>query len=40
MLIRSEFLIDAVGINNLSGRAFFVHELVEEIEAVMKDGAK
>lgn len=40
MLIRSQFLIDAVGINNLSGRAFFVHELVEEIETVMKEGAK
>ena len=40
MLIRSEFLVDAVGINNLAGRSFFVKELANEIEAAMKGGAK
>jgi len=39
MLIRSEFLVDAVGINNLCGRAFFVKELADEIEAVVKGSA-
>ena len=40
MLIRSEFLVDAVGINNLAGRAFFVKELASEIEDIVKGGAK
>ena len=40
MLIRSEFLVDAVGINNLAGRAFFVKELADEIKAVVNGGAK
>ncbi len=35
-LIRSEFLIDAIGINNLSGRSFFASELAQEIEAIVK----
>ena len=38
MLIRSEFLVDAVGINNLAGRAFFVKELAQEIEVIVKGG--
>ena len=39
MLIRSEFMVDAVGINNLAGRAFFVNELADEIESAMKGGS-
>jgi 2-oxoglutarate ferredoxin oxidoreductase subunit alpha len=34
-LIRSEFLVDAIGINNLSGRSFFVQELVEQITEII-----
>jgi 2-oxoglutarate ferredoxin oxidoreductase subunit alpha len=40
MLIRSEFLVDAVGINNLAGRAFFVKELADEIKTIINGGAK
>lgn len=40
LLIRSEFLVDAIGINNLAGRSFFVKELADELEAAMKGGAK
>jgi hypothetical protein len=36
MLIRNEFLVDAVGINNITGRSFFVEDLAAEIETVMK----
>ena len=36
MLIRSEFLVDAYGINNLAGRAFYVKELADEIESIVK----
>lgn len=36
MLIRSEFLVDAVGINNCHGRSFYVKELADEIELVVK----
>ncbi|MEE2819166.1 MAG: 2-oxoacid:acceptor oxidoreductase subunit alpha [Planctomycetota bacterium] len=38
MLIRSEFLVDAVGINNCSGRSFYVKELADEIEQTMQGG--
>ncbi|MBC8201179.1 MAG: 2-oxoacid:acceptor oxidoreductase subunit alpha [Planctomycetes bacterium] len=38
-LIRSEFLVDAIGINNLSGRSFFVHELKEQIEKIIREQA-
>ena len=38
MLIRSEFLVDAVGINNCHGRSFYVKELADEIEQVMQGG--
>jgi 2-oxoglutarate ferredoxin oxidoreductase subunit alpha len=37
-LIRSEFLVDAIGINNLTGRSFFVSELANDIEAIVKGG--
>jgi 2-oxoglutarate ferredoxin oxidoreductase subunit alpha len=36
MLLRSQFLVDIVGIQNLCGRSFFVEELVDEIEIRMK----
>ncbi len=39
-LIRSEFLVDAIGINNLSARSFFVQELVEQIELIVKGGSQ
>jgi 2-oxoglutarate ferredoxin oxidoreductase subunit alpha len=39
MLIRSEFLTDAAGINNLCGRAFFVKELAKEIKAILNGSA-
>ena len=37
LLLRGEFLVDAIGINNLSGRSFYVNELAEKIEAIMGD---
>jgi 2-oxoglutarate ferredoxin oxidoreductase subunit alpha len=37
LLLRGEFLVDAIGINNLSGRSFYVHELADKIEAIMGD---
>ncbi len=40
MLIRSKFLVDAIGIQNLHGRSFFAEELADEIELAMKGGAK
>ncbi len=36
MLIRNEFLVDAIGINNIAGRPFFVEQLAAEIETVMQ----
>ncbi len=36
MLIRSEFLVDAIGINNCSGRSFYVNELADEIHQVLE----
>ena len=39
LLIRGHFLVDAVGINNLSGRSFYVNELVEEIESIIGEGS-
>ncbi|MBT4584142.1 MAG: 2-oxoacid:acceptor oxidoreductase subunit alpha [Phycisphaerae bacterium] len=36
MLIRNAFLIDAIGISNLSGRSFFVQDLVEKIASVIQ----
>ena len=38
MLIRSRFLIDAVGINHVRGRMFRVDELVNEVNAVLTRG--
>jgi 2-oxoglutarate ferredoxin oxidoreductase subunit alpha len=40
LLLRSQFLVDIQGIQNLSGRSFFVEELADCIEAVMNGGAK
>lgn len=36
MLIRDKFLIDVIGLNNLSGRAFFVREIVDGITKIMQ----
>lgn len=36
-LIRSEFLIDAIGIHNLTAKSFFVGELAEQIESIIKE---
>ncbi len=38
MLIRNDFLVDAIGINNLSGRSFFVQDLVKEIKVIVRGG--
>lgn len=35
LLLRGHYLVDAIGVNNLSGRSFYVHELAEEIEAII-----
>tara|TARA_X000001036_G_scaffold406880_1_gene415910 strand:- start:168 stop:824 length:657 start_codon:yes stop_codon:yes gene_type:complete len=40
MLLRSKFLVDIEGIQNLCGRSFFVEELADGIEALLKGGAK
>jgi 2-oxoglutarate ferredoxin oxidoreductase subunit alpha len=40
MLLRSQFLVDIQGIQNLCGRSFFVEELADCIEAIVKGGAK
>jgi 2-oxoglutarate ferredoxin oxidoreductase subunit alpha len=39
MLLRSQFLVDIQGIQNLCGRSFFVEELADGIEAILKEGA-
>jgi 2-oxoglutarate ferredoxin oxidoreductase subunit alpha len=36
MLIRAQFLIDAIGLNKVQGKPFTVHEVVEKIEEVLK----
>ena len=36
MLLRSKFLIDAIGINEIQGRAFRVDDLVSRVEALIK----
>jgi 2-oxoglutarate ferredoxin oxidoreductase subunit alpha len=36
LLIRSQFLIDAVGCNKVQGKPFTVAELVHKIEAMLK----
>ena len=38
MLLRSQFLVDIQGIQNLCGRSFFVEELAECIEAIDEGG--
>ncbi|MBC8201705.1 MAG: 2-oxoacid:acceptor oxidoreductase subunit alpha [Planctomycetes bacterium] len=39
MLLRSQFLVDIQGIQNLCGRSFFVEELADCIETIVKGGA-
>jgi 2-oxoglutarate ferredoxin oxidoreductase subunit alpha len=36
MLIRAEFLVDAIGLNRIQGKPFSVREVVEKIEQVLK----
>jgi 2-oxoglutarate ferredoxin oxidoreductase subunit alpha len=38
MLIRSQFLVDVIGIQNQCGRSFFVEELADEIESIVNGG--
>jgi len=40
MLLRSQFLIDIEGVQNLCGRTFFVEELADSIEVILKGGAE
>ncbi|MAI66982.1 MAG: 2-oxoglutarate ferredoxin oxidoreductase subunit alpha [Phycisphaerae bacterium] len=40
MLLRSQFLVDIEGIQNLCGRSFFVEELADQIQAMLKGGVK
>ena len=37
MVIRAEFLVDAVGLNKVQGKPFAVREVVEKIEQMLKD---
>jgi len=37
MLIRSEFLVDAQGLNKIQGKPFLVHEVRDAIEKMLKD---
>jgi 2-oxoglutarate ferredoxin oxidoreductase subunit alpha len=36
MLIRAEFLVDAIGINQVTGRMFRVEDLVNKTEEIIK----
>ena len=36
MLLRAEFLVDAVGLNKIKGKPFIVEEIVEEIQAMLE----
>ena len=36
MLLRAEFLVDAIGLNRIQGKPFAVREVVEKIEQVLK----
>ena len=40
MLIRSQFLVDAIEISNVHGRSFFADELATKIEEAMKGGSE
>jgi 2-oxoglutarate ferredoxin oxidoreductase subunit alpha len=35
LLIRAKFLVDAVGLNKIAGKPFFVHEIVEAINKIV-----
>ncbi|REK07157.1 MAG: 2-oxoacid:acceptor oxidoreductase subunit alpha [Planctomycetota bacterium] len=37
MLLRSKFLVDAIGLNKVQGKPFAVGEIVEKIEQIVKD---
>ena len=36
MLLRSKFLVDAVGLNKIQGRPFLVSEIEQKIEELVK----
>ncbi len=37
LMLRAEFLVDAVGYNKIQGKPFLVNELVEQIESILED---
>ncbi|HVW00427.1 MAG TPA: 2-oxoacid:acceptor oxidoreductase subunit alpha, partial [Planctomycetaceae bacterium] len=39
MIIRSNFLVDAVGFNKVQGKPFLVNELVDKIDQVLQEGS-
>ena len=36
MVLRAEFLVDAIGLNKIQGKPFAIREVVEKIEALLK----
>jgi 2-oxoglutarate ferredoxin oxidoreductase subunit alpha len=36
MLVRAKYLVDAVGLNKIAGKPFFVHEIVDEINKLLE----
>jgi 2-oxoglutarate ferredoxin oxidoreductase subunit alpha len=36
MILRAEFLVDAIGLNKIQGKPFAIREVVEKIEQVLK----
>jgi 2-oxoglutarate ferredoxin oxidoreductase subunit alpha len=39
MIVRSNFLVDAVGFNKVQGKPFLVNELVDKIDQVLQEGS-
>jgi 2-oxoglutarate ferredoxin oxidoreductase subunit alpha len=35
-ILRSEFLVDAIGLNKIQGKPFAIREVVEKIEELLK----
>lgn len=38
MILRAEYLVDAIGINKVQGKPFLVTELVDRVKEIMKEG--
>jgi len=36
LLIRAKFLVDAVGLNKIAGKPFFVHEILDSIDQLLE----